>query len=85
MAKFKLNVIETKIFNHKMVVEAEDGLDILNSLDKISENVKAINIKKCTDYLENDGIKVLDLTEAEKWESFFDCDEIERTKQLRDE
>ena len=80
MAKFKLNVIETKIFNHKMIVEAEDGLDILNSLDKISENVKAINIKKCTDYLENDGIKVLDLTEAEKWESFFDCDEIERTK-----
>ena len=80
MAKFKLNVIETKIFNHKMIVEAEDGLDILNSLDKISENVKVINIKKCTDYLENDGIKVLDLTEAEKWESFFDCDEIERTK-----
>ena len=80
MAKFKLNVIETKIFNHKMIVEAEDGLDILNSLDKISENVKAINIKKCTDYLENDGIKVLDLTEAEKWESFFDCDKIERTK-----
>ena len=80
MAKFKLNVIETKTFNHKMIVEAEDGLDILNSLDKISKNVKVINIKKCTDYLENDGIKVLDLTEAEKWESFFDCDEIERTK-----
>ena len=80
MAKFKINVIETKIFNHKMVVEAEDGLDILNSLDKINENVKVINIKKYTDYLENDGIKVLDLTEAEKWESFFDCDEIKRTK-----
>ena len=80
MAKFKLNIEETRILHHYITVEAEDDIDIFGSLVRAGESGKKINIKDCINYLDNDGFKVLDIKIDNDGESILDCDEIERVE-----
>ena len=80
MAKFKLNIEETRILHHYITVEAEDDIDIFDSLVRAGESGKKINIKDCINYLDNDGFKVLDIKIDNDGESILDCDEIERVE-----
>ena len=58
MEKFKI-----KIEEYYIIVEAEDGITVLNSLFRAGKSGKKINLKYCVDCLERDGIKVLEITE----------------------
>ena len=73
MEKFKIKIEETRI-----IVEAEDGITVLNSLFRAGKSGKKINLKYCVDCLERDGIKILEITEDKQWENIFDYDVIER-------
>lgn len=73
MEKFKI-----KIEEYYIIVEAEDGITVLNSLFRAGKSGKKINLKYCVDCLERDGIKILEITEDKQWESILDCDGIER-------
>ena len=63
MEKFKIEIKETKTLQHNIVVEAEDGITVLNSLFRARKSGKKINLKYCVDCLERDGIKVLEIAE----------------------
>ena len=80
MAKFKLNIEETRTLHHEIVVEAEDEIDIMIALSLTGDNIEATNIKEFDEYLENNEIKVLELAEDKQGESILDCDEIERVE-----
>ena len=80
MEKFKIEIKETKTLQHNIVVEAEDGITVLNSLFRAGKSGKKINLKYCVDCLERDGINVLKITEDKQGESILDCDEVERVE-----
>ena len=80
MEKFKIKIEETRILHHYITVEAEDDIDIFDSLVRAGESGKKINIKDCINYLDNDGFKVLDIKIDNDGESILDCDEIERVE-----
>ena len=63
MEKFKI-----KIEEYYIIVEAEDGITVLNSLFRAGKSGKKINLKYCVDCLERDGIKILEITEDKQWE-----------------
>ena len=80
MEKFKIEIEETKTLHHEIVVEAEDGITVLNSLFRARKSGKKINLKYCVDCLERDGINILKITEDKQGESILDCDVIERVE-----
>ena len=69
MEKFKI-----KIEEYYIIVEAEDGITVLNSLFRAGKSGKKINLKYCVDCLERDGIKVLEIAEDKHNEHILDCD-----------
>ena len=80
MEKFKIKIEETRKLHYYIIVEAEDGITVLNSLFRARKSGKKINLKYCVDCLERDGIKVLKITEDKQGESILDCDEVERVE-----
>ena len=78
MEKFKIKIEETRKLHYYIIVEAEDGITVLNSLFRAGKSGKKINLKYCVDCLERDGIKILEITEDKQWENIFDYDVIER-------
>ena len=80
MEKFKIKIEETRKLHYYIIVEAEDGITVLNSLFRARKSGKKINLKYCVDCLERDGINVLKITEDKQGESILDCDEVERVE-----
>ena len=80
MPKFKIKMFESREFEHEIVVEAKDEIDIINSLNRTGDNIKTPNIKDYVNYLKNNGIKVLDITKDEVGKKLLSCNNIERVK-----
>lgn len=80
MPKFKIKMFESREFEHEILVEAKDEIDIINSLNRTGDNIKTPNIKDYVNYLKNNGIKVLDLTKDEVGKKLLSCNNIERVK-----
>ena len=80
MQKFKIKMFESREFEHEIVVEAKDEVDIINSLNRTGDNIKTPNIKDYVNYLKNNGIKVLDITKDEVGKKLLSCNNIERVK-----
>ena len=78
--KFKIKMFESREFEHEIVVEAKDEVDIINSLNRTGDNIKTPNIKDYVNYLKNNGIKVLDITKDEVGKKLLSCNNIERVK-----
>ena len=80
MPKFKIKMFESREFEHEILVEAKDEIDIINSLNRTGDNIKTPNIKDYVNYLKNNGIKVLDITKDEVGKRLLSCNNIERMK-----
>ena len=80
MPKFKIKMFESREFEHEILVEAKDEIDIINSLNRTGDNIKTPNIKDYVNYLKNNGIKVLDITKDEVGKRLLSCNNIERVK-----
>lgn len=80
MPKFKIKMFESREFEHEILVEAKDEIDIINSLNRTGDNIKTPNIKDYVNYLKNNGIKVLDITKDEVGKKLLSCNNIERVK-----
>ena len=55
--KFKIKMFESREFEHEIVVEAKDEIDIINSLNRTGDNIKTPNIKDYVNYLKSESIR----------------------------
>lgn len=80
MAKFKIKMFESREFKHEIIVETKDKIDIINSLNSTGDKIKTPNIKDYVNYLENNSIKVLEITEDKEGKRIPSCKTIERVE-----
>ena len=80
-------MFESREFEHEIVVETEDEIDIINSLNSTGDKIKKPNIKDYVNYLGGKNIHLLieirsssHIIEDEEGKRLLGCNTIERVE-----